>query len=77
MIAQEIGDLRGTSNALDRLGSAWAELGEWRKAIECYERQLAIAREIGDRRSEGNVLDKLGVAWMNLGEPRKAIGHDE
>lgn len=77
VIAQEIGDLRGTSNALDRLGSAWAELGEWRKAIECYERQLAIAREIGDRRSEGNVLDKLGVAWMNLGEPRKAIGHDE
>ncbi len=72
-IARAIGDRRGEGNALGNLGTAWAALGEPRRAIEFYEQQLAIAREIGDRRGEGSTLGNLGNAWADLGEPRRAI----
>ena len=54
-------------------GTAYADLGETRKAIEFYEKQLIIVREIGDRRGEGNALGNLGSAYADLGETRKAI----
>ncbi len=63
--------------ALGNLGSAYAGLGETRKAIEFYEQYLAIAREIGDRRGEGIALGNLGIAYKNLGETRKAIEFHE
>jgi tetratricopeptide (TPR) repeat protein len=72
-VCQHLGDRRGESYALGGLGTAWAALGEARKAIEFYEQWLAIAREIGDRRSEGNALGGLGTAWAALGEARRAI----
>jgi tetratricopeptide (TPR) repeat protein len=59
--------------ALGRIGSAYKNLGETRKAIEYYQQSLEIAREIGDRRSEGIGLGSLGVVYKNLGETRKAI----
>ncbi len=58
---------------LGRLGNAYAELGETRRAIEFYEQQLAIARDIGDRREEGQALGNLGNAYAELGETRRAI----
>ena len=59
------------------MGNAYAALGEPRRAIEHYERVLAIAREIGDRRIEGDSLGNLGSAYSDLGEPRRAIVHYE
>jgi tetratricopeptide (TPR) repeat protein len=59
--------------ALGNLGTAYADLGDARKAIDFYEQHLAIAREIGDRRGEGNALGNLGLAYANLGNARKAI----
>jgi len=58
---------------LGNLGVAYGQLGETRRAIECYEQQLVITREIGDRGGEGNALGKLGNAYLALGEPRRAI----
>ncbi|MFN8466307.1 MAG: tetratricopeptide repeat protein [Caldilineaceae bacterium] len=58
---------------LNRLGLAYADLGEPRRAIDLYEQYLAIAREIGDRRGEGAALGNLGLAYAALGEPRRAI----
>ena len=63
----------GKGNALGNLGTAYAALGETRRAIELYEQALVIAREIGDRRGEGNALGNLGIAYAALGEPRRAI----
>ncbi len=62
---------------LNRLGLAYSNLGEPRKAIEHYEQALKISREIGDRRGEGNNLGSLGLAYSDLGEMRLAIEHYE
>ncbi len=59
--------------ALGNLGTAYADLGDARKAIEFYEQQLVIVREIGDRRGEGAALGNLGSAYAALGNARKAI----
>jgi len=58
---------------LNSLGVAYAELGEYRKAIELYEQALEIHRWIGDVRGEGSDLGNIGVAYAELGEYRKAI----
>ena len=62
---------------LNRLGLAYADLGDPRKAIEHYEQALMISREIGDRRGEGNNLGSLGLAYSDLGEMRLAIEYYE
>jgi tetratricopeptide (TPR) repeat protein len=59
------------------LGLAYTALGEARKAIEYYEKALAVAREIGDKSGQGNALGNLGIAYKNLGEARKAIEYYE
>jgi tetratricopeptide (TPR) repeat protein len=62
---------------LGNMGNAYADLDEVRKAIDYYEKALAIAREIGDKRSEGTWLGNLGNRSSNLGEVRKAIDYYE
>jgi tetratricopeptide (TPR) repeat protein len=64
-------DAEGT--ALGNLGTAYADLGETRRAIEFYQQHLQIARETGDRKGEGRALGYLGTAYADLGETRRAI----
>ena len=52
-------------------------LGDYRKAIDYYEKALAIAEEIGDKQGKGNRLGNLGLAYSNLGDYRKAIDYYE
>ena len=59
------------------LGTAYADLGETRRAIQFYELQLAIVREIGDRHGEGNALWNMSLALDQLGERGQAIQHAE
>ncbi len=75
--ARRLGDRRDEGIHLGNLGLAYADLGEVRRAIECYEQALEIARQIGDRRGEGNALGNLGIAYASLGEARRAIEHYE
>ncbi|HQK14779.1 MAG TPA: tetratricopeptide repeat protein [Anaerolineae bacterium] len=58
---------------LGSLGLAYADLGDARRAIECYEQALEIEKEIGDRRAEGSILGNLGAAYYALGDARRAI----
>ena len=57
--------------------TAYAALGDARKAIEYYEQCLAIHREIGDRRGEGNDLFNRGLALDSLGRRAEAIAGAE
>ena len=75
--AKMMGDRSAESAHLGNLGSAYADLGETRKASGYHERALKIIRKIGDRRGEGAVLGNLGLAYAGLGETRKAIEYHE
>jgi tetratricopeptide (TPR) repeat protein len=71
--SRQIGDRRSEGRALGNLGLAYADLGEFRLAIELYEQRLDIAREISDRRGESATLSNLGNSYVNLGKVRRAI----
>ena len=62
---------------LGNLGFAYSALGQVEKAIQYYEKALAIAQEIGDRRNEGRWLGYLGSAYSDLGQIEKAIQYYE
>jgi tetratricopeptide (TPR) repeat protein len=58
---------------LGHLGMAYRSLGEYRRAIECYERHLRMTRELNDTRGEEQDLANLGDAYEGLGEYGHAI----
>ena len=55
------------------MGLAYIDLGEYRRAIGFYQKQLEITRRTGDAQSEGNALGNMGNAYASLGEYAKAI----
>ncbi len=75
--ARRLGNRKSEAYRLGNLGVAHWQLGEARRAIECYEQVLQIAREIGDRLSEGSTLGNLGAAYNSLGEYRRAVEYHE
>ena len=65
---------RGAERAhLGNLGAAYMRLGEYRRAIEYYERHLQIARQLNDRSGEGHDLANLGNGYDFLGDHHRAI----
>jgi tetratricopeptide (TPR) repeat protein len=75
--ARRVGDRPAEGNALGNLGSAYADLGDARRAIEFYEQQLVIVVEIQNRRGERNALGNLGLAYADLGDARRAVEFHE
>ncbi len=72
-----LSDKQAHSSVIGNLGLAYSDLGQVEKAIQYYEKALAIAQEIGDRRGEGNALGNLGNAYSALGQVEKAIQYHE
>ena len=64
----EIGDRRGESNGLSNIGLAYADLGEWDRAGECFRRALEIDRALGDVRGEAAALGNLGLTYEALND---------
>ena len=50
---------------LGNLGSAYAGVGDFSKALDYQQQHLAIAREVGDRQAECNALGNLGRAYQS------------
>ena len=63
---------RSEIDQLDKLGSAYLSQNLVERAIDCYEKALAIAREIGDRHSEGKKFGNLGNAYADMGQIERA-----
>jgi tetratricopeptide (TPR) repeat protein len=70
-IAERVGNPFSRAYAWFALGLAEQMRGELRKAIEAFERALAIAGE-GRLAIDGAVLALLGVSYLGLGETERA-----
>lgn len=76
VLYQEIGKRLGEGAALMGLGIAYDFIGEYLKAIDCYEQSLEIAREIGGHSGKvgkGLCLGNLGKTYCSLGKHNEAI----
>ncbi|KAG5186625.1 hypothetical protein JKP88DRAFT_260388 [Tribonema minus] len=51
--------------------------GDYRGAIELWQKSVQAARTAHDRRAEGQACYRLGRTWIELGEPLKALTHLE
>jgi len=62
---------------LGNLGSAYYVLGETRRAINFYQKHLALATELNDRPGQAAALGNLGNSYADLGDPHTAIKYYE
>ncbi len=65
-------DIYTKSVALNQLGLNYLALGEYKKAIDYFEQQLAIARETEQIYSEWEAFKGLGSTFFKMGELKKA-----
>jgi tetratricopeptide (TPR) repeat protein len=54
-------------NSVGNLGIAYYRMGQYQRAIACYEQALRLAREHKDRWNEGGCLGNLGTCYAGLG----------
>ncbi|TEU16717.1 MAG: tetratricopeptide repeat protein, partial [Anaerolineales bacterium] len=59
------------------LGSLYQDKGEWERAIEYYERSLAIDEKVGDEHGMSPTLNNLGSVYRDKGEWERAIEYYE
>ena len=74
-IAQVEGKKQRRDEALRlyKLGSQQFRRGEYREALNNFEKALVIAREIRELKGEGAILNNIGLVYNNLGEYDKAL----
>ncbi|HYE16544.1 MAG TPA: CHAT domain-containing protein [Pyrinomonadaceae bacterium] len=63
------------ANALNLIGTVYAETGETRLALENFGRALALYRSVRDRMGEAGVLANIGGAHESAGRREKALEH--
>jgi CHAT domain-containing protein/Tfp pilus assembly protein PilF len=69
--------LKEEGNTLNCIGGVYYQLGQYRKALESYEKGLAISRKTGHLRAEASALDRIGSFYQSWGDRRKALEHYE
>lgn len=74
-LTRQTGDAFGEKLALERLGKAWAGLGDHAQSLSCFEQARARAAELGDGRHEAELLWLLATEHAELGRPEQALAH--
>ena len=72
-----MGDRPGEGKAYNNLGIAHHSLGDFKTAIDYFERRLQTANELGDRSGGGNAYGNLGIVHHSLGNFKTAINYHE
>ncbi|BAY98742.1 hypothetical protein NIES37_26940 [Tolypothrix tenuis PCC 7101] len=72
-IYQQIKDLAGQGQTLQKLGDVYAAKKDSSKAIAAYEKSLVIARQINNRDLEARNLLNLGVVYNSLKKYDQAL----
>jgi non-specific serine/threonine protein kinase len=70
-LARELGELRLVSLSLGNLGNCELERGEYQRAVELFEENLAI-RELQDQELSSRALINLGFTTLLLGDVQRA-----
>jgi len=60
-----------------RLGLAYIYLGQYPKALKCYQNELVNVREIGDPEQESIVLTSLGLVYICMEDYVKALDYNK
>jgi tetratricopeptide (TPR) repeat protein len=63
--------------SVGNLGTAYLRMGQYKRAITCYERALSIARGNNNRLDEGTWLGSLGNCYAEGGQTSRAIDYYE
>jgi len=72
-LAQKLGFKHGVSTAWNGLGVVEETRGNFKKALEYYERAFKIRQSLGDLRGAAGVLTNMGIVQESLGELPSAI----
>jgi adenylate cyclase len=70
---ERLRDPVGLGRVLDYLGSAYFELSDYPRAIECAQKQLEVARERGDGAGISAACDNLGRVYWHMGDDAEAL----
>ena len=74
---KELDDILRERKGYRDLGNTHLSLGDFKTAIDYYERDLKIAKELGDRLGEGKAYCNLGTACLSLGDLKTAKDYYE
>ena len=66
-------NLSGEASALNNLGGTYNAFGETSRALDPFQRALAIHRQTGNRKGEATTLNNLGTACSRLGDGKRAL----
>ncbi len=70
---RELKDKQGISNALGNIGLIYKNRGEWERALESYNKSLAIKEGLEDKQGISNALNNIGNIYQNRGEWERAL----
>ena len=73
-ITRKFGDVKGEGVTLNNIGTVYASLGQYPKALEYYEKSLAIRQKLGDVKGEGVTLNNIGHGLLLLGSVSEGVG---
>ena len=62
---------------LNNIGLVYDSWGQYPKALEYYERSLAITRKLRDVKVEGVTLNNIGLVYKSWGQYPKALEYYE
>jgi tetratricopeptide (TPR) repeat protein len=65
---EDTGDLVGQANALNNLGIACKESGDWDAAMDCFKRALELDEELGNVHDVAKVTNNLGNVLLQRGQ---------
>jgi len=73
VLAQEVGDPRWETVALDRLGHSYRRQEQVSRALEHLESALALSRKAGDPSLTGHILNHIGFVYFNAHKHEEAL----
>ena len=63
----------GEAGTLDGLGRTYADEGQGREALKCFEKALPVFHQSGERAGEALVLNDMGPAYAEIGQKQKGL----